>query len=461
LALLTRMVSALMGVGVVLCAYVIGSILFGKRAGLVSAVLITGCYPIVYFAHTSNVDVPALFWTALAVAAVLVCADYGSRRAAVVAGLAAGMALFTKEQIIGVLIALPVVWLLRLWGRGTLQSRESWKHVATAGGMFLAVTVVAGNLWWNPAGFVNRWLFLLGMLPPEIRAKYAPYQFSLQKPTGYSVTGEMTHLLNTLGNVVEGLTAPVAIFCVLGAAWALWRYPRQAAVPLVLALSYYIFSLRSIVTLNVKYTIPLQYLLLILAGAAGGVLIDRISHASGSVARAAATLLAVIVLGAALLPGIDMDRLLADDPRYAAEAWLQAHVPAGAQVETYQSPTRLPRFAPDVRVHYVPMEQRTHELFERRRPNFVVLSSGAQVGLTHDRVADWAPGDSLFVHSEAAQQFFHRLRTEEIGYRRVARFHTPIRWITPPFGSVNPEITIFARDRAQVTPAARSESTTS
>ncbi len=149
------------------------------------------------------------------------------------------------------------------------------------------------------------------------------------------------------------------------------------------------------------------------------------------------------------MPGIDIDRLMVNDPRYAAEAWLQAHVPAGARLETYQSLTRLPRFTPDVQVSNVPMEERTVELFEQRRPDFVVLSSGARVGLTYRKVTDWQPGKPRFVHWESAQEFFDRLRAEQLGYRRAARFHTPIRWITPPFGSVNPEITILARDRAE------------
>jgi hypothetical protein len=449
LALLTRVVSVLLGVGVVGLAYVIASLLFGTSAGLVAAVLVTGCYPMVYFAHTANVDVPMLFWMALAVAAALVCADQGSRRAAALAGLAAGMALFTKEQSLGVLIAVPLVWFLRSHWQGTLQWRAAMKHVATAGAAFMAVTILVGNLWWNPAGFINRWRFLLAILPADIREKYAPYQFYLQKPTVYSLSGEIEHLLDVAGRVLQGLTEPVALLCLAGAAWALWRRPRQAVIPLLLAASYYLFSLRSIATLNVKYTMPLLYVLLILGGAAGGALLDRIGHLPHVATRRVAMLLVVVAMGGALLPGIDIDRLMVNDPRYAAEAWLQAHVPAGARVETYQSPTRLPRFTPDVQIVHVPMEERTVELFEERRPGFVVLSSGARVGLTYRKVTDWQPGKPRFVHWESAQDFFDRLRAEQLGYRRVARFHTPIRWITPPFGSVNPEIIILARDRAE------------
>ncbi|MGH7928007.1 MAG: ArnT family glycosyltransferase, partial [Candidatus Binatia bacterium] len=103
LPLLARIVSALMGTAVVGLTYAIASTLFGTSAGLVGAVLVTGSYAIVYYSHTANVDIPLLFWLALTVAAALVWADRSSRTAAMICGVAGGMALVTKEQSIGML----------------------------------------------------------------------------------------------------------------------------------------------------------------------------------------------------------------------------------------------------------------------------------------------------------------------------------------------------------------------
>jgi hypothetical protein len=236
------------------------------------------------------------------------------------------------------------------------------------------------------------------------------------------------------------------LLCLVGIVWAVWRHPRQAALPLLLAVSYYVFSLRSLGTINVKYTLPLQYLFLMFGGAVGGVLLNRIGQISHALTRRVAMGLAVIALGCALVPAIEIDRLIVNDPRYAAETWLQAHVPDHARVETYQSPTRLPRFSPGVQVQQVPMADRTVERFQQRQPDFVVLSSGGRVGLTHQNIEDWEPGQPKFANWELAQAFFDRLHAEELGYRQVARFYTPPRWITPPFGSVNPEITILTRN---------------
>jgi len=116
-------------------------------------------------------------------------------------------------------------------------------------------------------------------------------------------------------------------------------------------------------------------------------------------------------------------------------------------VEVYQRATYLPRFGREVEVRRVPVEGRTVELFARRRPAFVVLSSGGRAGLRGRYVRDWRPGQPIIAELAAATEFFERLQKQELGYSRVARFHTPPRWITPRTNSLDPEITIYARDQ--------------
>jgi hypothetical protein len=153
----------------------------------------------------------------------------------------------------------------------------------------------------------------------------------------------------------------------------------------------------------------------------------------------------VAALALALLPGIEIDHLLVKDPRYAAEAWLQAHMPPGGHVEIYQPAKRLPRFSPDLQVYNVRLEERTVEHLFQRRPDVIMLSSGGEAGLTGRRNPDWQLGDPLLIHSEPTKKLFELLRAEQLGYRRAAYFHTQPFLITPRIGSLNPEITIFAR----------------
>jgi hypothetical protein len=441
LPLLARLVSALMGVAVVGLAYVIASTLFGTSAGLIAAVLVTGTYPMVYYAHTANADMPLLFWLALTVAAALLWADRSSNRAAALCGITAGMALFTKEQSIGMLVAVPLVWFLRSRSVRVLEWRAATKQIALAGMGFMAVTVLVGNLWRNPAGFVNRWRFLLGVLPEELSERYDP--LVLRNPAIFSFGAEIDNLLDWADMAVHALTVPVTIVCLAGVVWTLWRHPRQAAIPLLLGVSYYLISLRTLGAVSAHYTMPLLFSLIILGGAIGGALLDRIQRLPNVRVRRVAISATVAAMGFALLPAIEIDHLLINDPRYGAEAWLRAHLLPGRRVEIYQPPKRLPRFSPELQVFTVPLEKRTVELFRERRPDVVVLSSGGDAGLTGRRNPDWQLG-----HFAPMTKFFELLHGEKLGYHRVAHFHTAPLWIAPRIGSLNPEITIFARPKA-------------
>ena len=446
LALLTRLVSVLMGVATVALACATATMLFGANAGVIAALLVTGCYPLVFYAHTANVDGPLLFWIALALAAAVRSADTGSAAMTALTGAAIAMALLTKEQSLGAIVAVPLVWSLRRhWGPG-LERRVVWRHVLMAGTAFAAVTVLIGNVWWNPMGYVNRWRFLLGVLPAEVRDRYAPYQFQVQVPKGFSPSLEVTRFLKIGDTVAHALTVPVLCLCLLGVAWGLWRRPRPSLLMLLMLATYYVFSLRATALMQVRYTMPFLYGMLLFGGVAGGAIIDGLRLPAHRGARRLATASLGLVLVCAVVPGVEIARLLVRDPRYAAEAWLRQHAPAQARVEIYERQTYLPRLAADLQVIQVPVEGRTVAKFEERRPDLVILSSGGRAGLTGRYVRDWQPGKPIIADLDTAKEFFARLRSEQLGYRRVGHFQTAMWWIRPRINSLNPEITIFARE---------------
>jgi hypothetical protein len=312
---------------------------------------------------------------------------------------------------------------------------------------FLLVTVLVGNLWWNPAGFINRWRFLLGVLPQELNEQYDP--LVLRNPAVFSHGAEIDNLLKWADMVRSALTLPGTVLCLAGAAWALLRHSRQAAIPLLLGFSYYLVSLRTLGAVSAHYTLPLLFFLLVMGSAAGGALVDRIQRLPSLRVRRIAICGAVTALGLALLPAIEIVHLLVNDPRYAAEAWLGSHLPPGGRVEIYQPPKRLPRFSRQFEVSSIPLAQRTVEQFLERRPDVVVLSSGGEAGLAGKRNPDWQLGEPLLIDAEPTKKFFELLRGEKLGYQRVAHFHTTPLWITPRIGSLNPKITIFAHPQAR------------
>jgi hypothetical protein len=168
-------------------------------------------------------------------------------------------------------------------------------------------------------------------------------------------------------------------------------------------------------------------------------------------------------VGYAVVYGWDVNRMLVGDGRYAAEAWLAQHARAAARVEVYQRPTYLPRFPASVRVERVPFEEIDTDAFQRRRPDYVVLSTAGLAAVTVRYAEDWRaipeasedviPSSTLvgrtnnYVHRRN-RKFLRALERGKLPYRPVARFRA-VPWLERPLiQSLNPEITIFAREPA-------------
>lgn len=440
LAVVMRLVSALMGVGLVFLAFCAVTLLLQSAvAGLWASVTVAGLYPLVFYSHTSNVDVPMLFWIVLCCCATLWCARTRSRSASAVAGVAAAMALLTKEQGIGFLLALPAVWLV---GVRRAQRKFAWQevrqHSLVAALAFVATTGLVANVVWNPAGYLNRWRFLAGTLPPETLEKYAPYRFLTQVPQEFSFAREAAKIEKVRTMVVNSLTPVVALGAVIGAIVWVWVERRSAFVLILVAICYYAVSLRALELVQVRYVLPLAYLAALLAGGLGA-LVERVR--ARLIAWGAFVVWAVV----ALAPGVETVRLLWNDPRYAAEAWFAAHWPkADVRVEIYQPLTYLPRFPVDWQVKSVTLAERTKEAFLLRAPDLVVLSSGGRAGLTGSYRRKWKPGEPFFLQSQDAAELFRALREGELGYELGAEFSTPT-WLKTRIASLNPTITVYRR----------------
>ena len=100
LTLIGRLVSVLMGAGVVIAAYLFSSVLWGHATGLAAAVLTMLSYLMCYYSGTGDLsDVPAFFWSAcgLVVFATVLVDGLTPRRAAWL-GVLAGVATATERS---------------------------------------------------------------------------------------------------------------------------------------------------------------------------------------------------------------------------------------------------------------------------------------------------------------------------------------------------------------------------
>ncbi len=451
LAMIGRLWSVLFAVGIVALAYGIAARLFDRVTARWSALLVATAYPIIYYAHTTNLDISYCFWLILALYAAIVAAypdpadatgpsadapRRGGWISWAVLGVAAAMALSTKEQGFAWLAPLPVMVLVTRW-RQTGRVGVIWEPPAwIMGAAGVATLVVANNALVNPLGFASRIAYLLGHPLQPTEARLAPVEFALWK--GAKEWRYVDHLTTGLDS---SLGWPVLALAVLGAV-AVWRRPRAALWLLVPVLSLYYLSLRGLELITLRYLLPVTVVALILVAALLTWLRARARNPIGrGVANALLAIVTIYYVGRAL----ELEWLFATDSRYEAEVWMAEQLAPGARAEIYQKPAFLPRFRGGVLGNYVPIGERTVDGIAARRPDVIVTSSASHKSITHRWTPDWRETGEMLQEVPAATALLGALERGDAGYRVGAVFSQPTRLINNHITSLAPEITIYVR----------------
>jgi hypothetical protein len=471
LALSGRTVSVLMGAGCSVFVYLSVRRLVDRDSGVAAALLTTLCYPVVFYSHTTNVEIPYVFWLLAALLAAVRLLDEDARPLWwMLLGAATAMSVSTKELGAGFFVGLvpALALLIKLGGRGwsTLLKGAAW-----AGAAFVATMVVANNVPLNPSGFVNRLRFLTHSLPADMAREYSPYYFPVDFSTDRGMAVELEQagiaaraLLDSLGPLTALLAAAGLLLSVLR------RHGALLLLTLLPALGFYLFGLRSMLSLSIRYVLPLSVLACVFAGVALAAL------ASTRRLVLPARALAALLLAAALVYGLDVDHMLVADGRYPAERWLQDNGKPGQHVETWQRATYLPHIPPRLLHHEIEFADRNKPAFGQRLPDFVVVSEASLGGITVQYSSDWQqsgtakPADSRATDAEQGDtadwlpnqvsvagnimnykrrenvELLTALRDGSLGYSEAARFKAR-PWIERPLiRSLNPEIVIYQRD---------------
>ncbi|MFI5396487.1 MAG: ArnT family glycosyltransferase [Candidatus Binatia bacterium] len=439
LALIQRVLNVTFVVATVALVYGLSRRLFDKRTGYLAAWFAATCYPVVYYAHTSNVDASYVFWLTLALYCAMIAGETDAKLPWTGLGLAAGMAMCTKEQAFGFLLPLPFLALAaRAHTHGT--ARAWWSAPALAMAATAVVTVlVADNILFNPLGFVARLAFLLGHPLKPIAAPLKPVEFHWFKGAY-----ELTHLRQLAAAMGSGLGVPLTCLIVVGMAVVVWRAPRRVAWLLLPMLGYYYLSLRGQGAIRIRYCMPLFVVAVIPAAA---FLMQELGrHAQRKLMRLGvlSVIGALSLLGVAR--GIELTLLLRNDSRRQAERWIQAHLSDGARGETYQKPTYLPRFARRLNVSFIEMPQRSIAEFRKRQPDFVVVSSASHDTISQVWNPDWQKTRTFALPVADAAQFVEALELGTLGYRSVATFRQHPRLLHLSTTGLCPQITIYQRD---------------
>lgn len=434
LAIIGRIVSVLMATGAVWVTYALGVELFGPVAALWAAAA-AACSPgLIYYAHTTNLDVPVMFWMLLSLLFVIRVNRAAQVRDAVGLGVAAGMALATKEFAIGILMGLPVVIVvMRSWHLHDVDWRALGvlcRRLVLAVGVALIIYGIASNAFFNPAGLFNRWRFLTNTLPKELFDVLVPRPSLINPAPDWATHVRFMRELRVA--LIDAVGLPLMIAAAVGFIRALLKTPRVAVLIVTLFVVFYWFALAPVPLMTPRYVLPLSMLLMLCAG-----------HLLSALARVgwSARGFAIAVLVAALTYAVSVDYLLVRDPRYAAEDWLSNHA-HGHTVEVYNNETFLPRFPTDVTRSQPPFADITRAGLDARHPDFILLNM-ADISRATGFVERH---EGKTIRRPENEAFLRALIAEQLGYRRVAQFRTRSPLIRPDaIRSLNPEILIFAR----------------
>ncbi len=366
IAVVARLVSLGMSLGIAWSVAKIAEELRGVRAGWCAAAFVGVNVPLTYYAHTTNLDVPYLFWGSLAVLVLVraIARDEPPllRRWAVFAAIA----VTSKDQAYGLfLLAAPLAFALWAAVRARDASEASRRtspaapasrvslarDAAVSVGIGALIVVAADGVLYNPSGFLARVRFLLG----PASQSYAQYTDDW--------LGRWDVVRDLALQTDRFYPWALAVFAVLGLALTV-RETREDGRKLVAGLLPLFVALSFLATFNCvarrtdeRFALAQTTMLAVYGGIGLDAIVFRLRPAP---VRWLGRLVAAACLAAGLFFAADVDANLLSDPRYAAEGWLRQHVRPEDTVETYGLNVYMPRFPRTCRVVRVGPQARDH-----------------------------------------------------------------------------------------------------
>ena len=471
-SLVAKAVATLMGVVCVLLVARIVRRTLSVRAGRYAALFAATNMTFAFYARVSNLDVPYLTWTVLALDAVLDILESGDGRAYTRFGLFAAAAVATKDQAYAsFLLVAPLYFVVWPLARRSAFSRAHARLLARGAAFAISGYAVMSGALFNPSGFVRR----LG----ELRGP------SSQLWRGYSK--DLAGLGANARDVVHAAAhdfwpSPVFSVAVLGVVLALARRPGSSllesraarALPLAAGVGSLVFFTLAVARSEHRFLLPFGLFLSAYAGVAADTLVGAtVALGAQAVGRGVVTL--GLVWCAVASSASHLTQL--GDARNEVERYLE-RLPPGSLVETYgllvyaphfdvsaQSPYRVERVGPDRPASRNPLVGATEIQapiadIEQRKPDVVVLSEGFAIpylAVSDDPTRPVAGALAARRADTPTAAFVHAALTDSLPHYRLAlaaRPHLP-RWAyafglraVPIQGTTGLSVWVLVREKA-------------
>jgi 4-amino-4-deoxy-L-arabinose transferase-like glycosyltransferase len=308
------------------------------RAGRYAALFAATNLTFAFYGRVSNLDVPYLAWTLLALDALLDVLEQGSTPAYTRFGLLSAAAVATKDQAYATFLLVVPGYLVLLPLARKLETPAVLARKLVRPGLVSAVAygLMSGALL-NPRGFVRRLAELSGPSSQAWRV-YA-------KDLG----GLEANLEDACRAALHDFWPPALLgFVVLGLGLALFGKPGAGALqgraaralPLVAGVSSFIFFTLAVARSEHRFMLPLGLLLSAYGGIGAGALVGSAAKLGQELA---ARVLVALGFAWAAFASFAVHLTQLGDARDEVAAYL-AGLPAGSLVETYGLLVYQPRF---------------------------------------------------------------------------------------------------------------------
>lgn len=316
LVIVGRLLSAAFGVLLVYAMFRLGRLVGGASAGAIAAFLTAVSFPVVYYAHTLNVDVPMFAFCFLGLAELLYAARERCGRRLVASAVLIALAVGVKDQAYALFVGAIPLAAYQWFRRDPVRANARGSLLGPIGACAVGVAVYAlsQGLPFDSAGVRAHFEHIVGagsetyrIYPNDLGG-----QWLLLRETA-------SHLLATLG-------WPLAVLAVAGIVLT-WRRDRFAALALILpALTVHLTFQALIGYTYLRFTLPIALL---------GVVAVALVFAEFLRARSLripALLVLLLMAGDRAQRAIEVDQMLVEDSQAAASDWLAKNIAPGETV---------------------------------------------------------------------------------------------------------------------------------
>lgn len=450
LTYISHFLTVTLSVGLVLCMFFAGRIMWGDRAGLAAGLIQLFSYPFFYYGRTGNVDAPMVAFIGLATLAFAVLLKRGvTVKWAIILGVAMGFAVGTKESCYSILLLIVVLLMVQhLRARDPQMSPLSWpfiKPVAAAAGAGLLAFGFGSGLFIEPSRYIAHIEF-----HRALAAAVASGEDHMAVFFDDSLAGHLSLAWAIVQHVTAMISWPGALLALLGLGWMTYR---RDVLGVMLVLPCFVFLLAMPLHIRLsqlRYVLPASPGLALAGGAA-----VALAWQARPVVRA--VVMATFALGLSIsgLRALDLTDAMLNDSRYAAGEWLAERLQPGDRIDYFGGGERLPPLP-----EYVVTEVAVPHMSARR-----VAPKGPEIqAKIRTRWTENPPRFILVIpdhssrfgphHHTLPPDTFKALEDGSLGYERVALFKTPplISFLTRPpldYPMVNPPIRIYAPREAR------------